>query len=84
MYAFYELKEYMEAYGLKDYRTKEASTMTFDELNRDQITQLKQAILCERQEAASWGELANADEIISDEEAREEYGDTIFSEDDFS
>jgi len=58
--------------------------MTFDELNRDQITQLKQAILSERQEAVSWGELANADEIISDEEAREEYGDTIFSEDDFS
>ena len=27
MYAFYELEEYMEAYGLKDYRTKEASAM---------------------------------------------------------
>lgn len=57
--------------------------MTFDELNREQITQLKQSILCERQEAVSWGELADADELISDELLKENYSGITFTEEDF-
>lgn len=62
--------------------------MTVYDLNRDQLEELKQHILCERYdergETPSWGELADVDDIISDEEVYEEYGGTYFSPDDFS
>ena len=57
--------------------------MTIDELNRDQITQLKQNFLCETQESVSWGELAEADDLVSDDLLRENYGWYTFTEDDF-
>lgn len=62
--------------------------MTVYDLNRDQLVELKQHYLTEqmdaRGESPSWGELADADEIISDEEIYDEYAGTIFSPDDFS
>ncbi len=62
--------------------------MCFDELSRDQILELKQALLTQRLdeqgEDVSYGELANADELVSDAEIREEYDGYIFSPDDFS
>ena len=61
--------------------------MTVYDLNRDQLEQVKQRMLMERYdergESPSWGELAEADDIISDEEVYEEYGGTEFVPEDF-
>ena len=57
--------------------------LSFDELNDEQRLELKQSILCARELNVSYGELADADELVSDEELEEEYGATVFSEDDF-
>jgi hypothetical protein len=62
--------------------------MTFDELNEDQRTELKQCILMERNEhrgeGTSYDELALADDLVSDESLRDLYEGTEFSEDDFT
>ena len=62
--------------------------MSFDELNDGQKLELKQRILEDRNErkgeGTSYGELANADELVDDEELEAEYGGTEFSPDDFS
>lgn len=59
--------------------------MTVFELNHDQRVTLKQSMLCKRMEPASpsYGELAFADELISDEDMLAEFAGTEFSEDDF-
>lgn len=62
--------------------------MTYDELNEDQRIELKQRILMERNdrsgEDTSYGELANADNLVSDEDARNWSAGMEFSEDDFT
>lgn len=62
--------------------------MTFDELSKEQLVELKQRILVERNdqqgEGTSYGELANADKTVSDDEAREWAEGMVFSPDDFS
>ncbi len=58
--------------------------MTVKELNRDQLVSLKQKWLSESEESVSWGELAEADAIVSDEEVFSRYGDTDFCEEDFA
>lgn len=61
--------------------------MTFDDLNDDQRVELKQRILMERNEArgegTSYGELADADTLVSDEDARAWAKGMEFSPDDF-
>ena len=62
--------------------------MTLYELNEDQIHELKEALLCQIYDemldaSPTWGELANADEIISAGLLVAFYDTTIFSEDDF-
>nr|DAD87552.1 MAG TPA: hypothetical protein [Siphoviridae sp. ctAUQ2] len=61
--------------------------MTVQELNRDQLVEIKQSMLLERMDAEgdwpSWGEMADADSLISDEDVFEEYANTEFTEDDF-
>lgn len=61
--------------------------MTIRELNRGQLLQVKQRYLTlkkdEAGEGVSYGELAEADELITDEEIFEAYSDTEFSEGDF-
>lgn len=57
--------------------------MTVKELNRDQMIQLKQDYLCETRGDVSYGELADADEIVSDEQMFDYYGGIDFVEDDF-
>ena len=42
--------------------------MTFKELNKNQIEQLKQRYYCDRNENVSYGELVYIDELVSDEE----------------
>ena len=57
--------------------------MTFNELNRDQLIELKQHMLGQWGDP-SWGELADADSLISDEKAFAEYGDVEFVPEDFA
>lgn len=57
--------------------------MIFKELSRNQIEQLKQRLYCENNENVSYDELININELISDKEIEEEFGDTIFTEEDF-
>lgn len=54
------------------------------ELNRDQLTQLKQAMLFDRIDGPSWGELAEADALITDGEAHEYFAGVHFVPDDFT
>ena len=62
--------------------------MTVYELDRDQLTELKQnyytQLLDERGESPSYGELADIDDYVSDEEIFDEYAGTDFVPDDFA
>jgi hypothetical protein len=62
--------------------------MRFGDLTKDQRTEVKQQLLCERLEkdenrAPSYEELTGVDEAISDKEAEEAYAGTEFTLDDF-
>ena len=61
--------------------------MNVHELSRNQLVELKQTYLDEQNRAKGqgtyWSELADADEIISDEEIYEKYKNYDFSPDDF-
>ena len=61
--------------------------MNVRELSKDQLLELKQSILTERNyangEGTSYGELAEADSLVSDEEVFAMYDGTVFSDDDF-
>ena len=62
--------------------------MKLKDLNNDQRMELKQAVLTQRLDARgaspSYGELADADDLVSDEDLEDWYGGTEFSPDDFS
>lgn len=59
--------------------------MKYGELDARQKTMVKQALLCStREEAVTLWELANADALVSDEQAEEMYGDVNFVPEDFS
>ena len=62
--------------------------MRLDDLTAEQRLELKQQILADRNEhlgeGTSYGELANADELVDDEVLETAYGGTEFSPDDFS
>lgn len=61
--------------------------MTLKDLTEDQKIELKQNILTQRMDARgespSWDELADADDLVSDEDLEDWYGDVEFSPDDF-
>lgn len=57
--------------------------MTVKELNRDQLIELKTTYYMNNHENVSWGELADIDELVSDEEVYNEYDYITFTEDDF-
>ena len=61
--------------------------MLVTELNREQLTELKCSILADWMSASnaspSYSDLANVDALISDEQAFDEYPDTVFTNDDF-
>ena len=57
--------------------------MDIHELDSDQLLQVKQSYLCERNESVSYNDLVNADELVSDETIFNEYANTVFTEDDF-
>ena len=56
--------------------------MKLKDLTLDQKIELKQALLTQDRDV-SYGELANADELVSDKQLEDAYGDTEFTEDDF-
>lgn len=57
--------------------------MTVYDLSREQLQQLKQRHLMEQGASLSWGELADIDSVISDEEIQEAYEGTDFVGEDF-
>ena len=57
--------------------------MSYKELNRDQILALKQNYLVRTQDSVSYNELAEADNLVSDEELEQEYKNVNFLEEDF-
>ena len=70
--------------------------MTVDQLTRDQVIELKQAYMGElvnegkfaetfgvEYDEPSWGDLANADELVSDAVVEEHYAGIDFVSDDF-
>lgn len=61
--------------------------MYISELNRDQLTELKQSYLMQHNEevgeGTSYDKLARADSIISDKVIQEVYSGINFTEDDF-
>ena len=56
--------------------------MKLKDLTPEQKLELKQALLTQDRDV-SYGELANADELVSDKQLEDAYGDTEFTEDDF-
>lgn len=54
--------------------------MSYNELNREQILALKQNYL---KDNVSYNELAEADNLVSDEELEQEYKNVNFVEEDF-
>lgn len=56
-------------------------------LTREQMIEMKQAMLFARLDrigrSPSYGEIADVDEDITDDEVYEEFADTVFSTDDF-
>lgn len=62
--------------------------MNVNELSREQLVELKQNYLCEladkrNGEGVSYGELASADELVSDDEIFDYYSGTDFVTEDF-
>ena len=57
--------------------------MSYNELNRDQILTLKQNYLVRTKDNVSYNELAEADNLVSDEELEQEYKNVNFVEEDF-
>lgn len=58
--------------------------MKVEDLNREQLTELKEHYYIEKNENVSYGELANINELVSDNEIFEEYSGVYFVEEDFS
>lgn len=65
--------------------------MNVTELSREQLIELKQNYLMEFEDCGeyedvvdiSWGEIANADELVSDDIIFDKYAGIIFTDDDF-
>ena len=57
--------------------------MSVKDLTREQLIELKQRYYIERNENVSYGELADIDNLVSDDEIFEEYGDITFVAEDF-
>jgi hypothetical protein len=58
--------------------------MNVRDLNNEQLTMLKYNYYCQNNLNVSYGELADIDSLVSDEEIFEEYQNTMFVEEDFN
>lgn len=63
--------------------TEMTCSKTVLELSPDERLELKQNMLCEGGRSPSYGELADADALITDEQMFEAYKDVEFTPDDF-
>ena len=57
--------------------------MQLNDLNRDQLIQLKQRYLMIVNQTTSWEELSHADDLVSDKQLYDIWSDTEFTVDDF-
>ena len=57
--------------------------MTIQQLNKEQILQLKQAMLTELSDTVSYGDLLHADQLISDAEVTLRFYGVEFTDEDF-
>ncbi len=57
--------------------------MRIEDLNREQLIELKERYYTEKNENVSYGELADVDNLVTDEEVINEYGHLMFTNDDF-
>ena len=57
--------------------------MKIEDLTREQLIELKERYYTERNENVSYGELADVDNLVRDNEIFEEYGHITFVEEDF-
>lgn len=57
--------------------------MSVKDLTREQLIELKQRYYTEKNENVSYGELADIDNLVSDNEIFEEYGHITFVAEDF-
>lgn len=62
---------------------KEICKMGVRDLSSTELRQLKETYYTEKHDAVSFGELANIDSLVSDEEVFEAYADTYFVKEDF-
>lgn len=81
--------EYEIIQAMSDALEEYLSAMSVEELPEIWRREVKATLLFKmyeeegNEESPSYGELANIDDIITDEQLKEEYGDTIFSRGDF-
>lgn len=68
----------------KEQHEKDDMPMNVRDLNRDQLIELKQRMLIERDESTFWGELAEADTLIPDEDVFKYFDGYSFVPEDFS
>ncbi len=57
--------------------------MRIGDLNRQQLIELKERYYTEKNKSVSYGEFSNIENLVTDEEIFNEYGDVEFSNDDF-
>ena len=57
--------------------------MKVDELNRDELTELKRNYYSEKNKNVSYGELSIIDDLVTDAEIYKEYEGTEFTREDF-
>lgn len=61
--------------------------MTTHDLSRDQLIELKQAFICDENDANGeptyWSDMADADDLVSDATIHDEYAGYDFTDDDF-
>ena len=57
--------------------------MSVYDLSKEQLAELKQAIMCQSSMEPTWSELCNPDDFVSDEEAYNAFSSFTFSKEDF-
>ena len=57
--------------------------MSVYDLSKEQLAELKQAIMCQSSMEPMWNELCNPDDFVSDKEVYDAFAGVTFSKDDF-
>lgn len=84
-----EVEGKKKVYALKNVKVKKSAktkkiAKSVKELSREELIELKQNYYTNKNKNVSWGELAEIDNLVSDEEIFKEYADTDFVDEDFS